>query len=99
MRTIISGPVTEADPSDAELLTGLIPTSYVTNGLWHPPVSNLLVEVHPVCPMQPKETAEQARNYTLVHNADALICTHENPHLVDLARSYGLWVYDSTEVV
>ena len=98
MRTIISGPVTEADLSDAELLTGLVPTSYVTNGQWAPP-TKLPTEVHPVCPMQPKETAEQARNYTLVHNADALICTHENPHLVDLARSYGLWVYDSTEVV
>ena len=99
MRTIISGPVTEADLSDAELLTGLTPTSYVTNGLWHPPVSNLLVEVFPICSMQPKETAEHARNYTLVHNADALICAHENRHLVGLARSYGLWVYDATEAL
>ena len=98
MRTIISGPVTEADLSDAELLTGLIPTSYVTNGQWVPP-TKLPTEVYPVCPMQPKETAEQARNYTLVHNADALICTHENRHLVGLARSYGLWVYDATEAL
>ncbi len=96
MRVIISGPVTEDDIGDADLMAGIVPTSYVTNGLSVPPVSSLETEVYPICPMQPEETREVARNYTLAHNADALICAGENPHLVDLCRAYDLPVYQVT---
>ncbi len=98
MRTIISGPVTQQHLDDAELMAGITPTSYVTDGLSHPPRgSSLSVEVHPICPMQPKETRERAREYTLVQNADALICADHKPGLVSLAHHYDLLVYEVSE--
>jgi hypothetical protein len=98
MRVIISGPVTADHLADAELLAGITPTSYVTNGLTDPPRSNRLpVETYPVCPMQPEETRVRARNFTLAQNADALICVGENDHLVSLARNYDLLVYEVSE--
>ena len=98
MRVIISGPVTANHLADAELLAGITPTSYVTNGLTDPPRGNRLpVETHPVCPMQPVETRVRARNFTLAQNADALICADYNPGLVSLARDYDLLVYEVSE--
>jgi len=94
MRVIISGPVRQAHLDDADLLEGIVPTSFVTNGLSTPPVCGLSTEVWPICPMQPKETSHIARDYTLVQNADALICVGHNPHLVGLARTYDLPVYE-----
>lgn len=94
MKTILSGRVTMADIEDADFLAGIVPTSFITNGLSNPPAaSKLPVEVFPVCQMQPVETAELARDYTLCQAADALICVGENDHLVNLARKYGLPVY------
>jgi len=97
MRTIISGPVTEAHLADAELLAGITPTSFVTNGLSSPPVSKLPTEVYPLCPMQPEESRVRARNYTLTQNADALVCVGGDDHLVALARRYDLPVYEVLE--
>ena len=98
MRVILSGPVTADHLADAELMAGITPTSFVTNGLSHPPRgSRLPVEVYPLCPMQPVETRERAREYTLVQNADALICADNNPGLVLLARRYDLLVYEVSE--
>ena len=104
MRVILSGPVTADHLADAELLVGITPTSYVTNGLTgltgltDPPRGNRLpVETYPICPMQPEETRVRARNFTLAQNADALICVGENDHLVSLARNYGLLVYEVSE--
>ena len=98
MRVIISGPVTADHLADAELLVGITPTSYVTNGLTDPPRGNRLpVETYPVCPMQPEETRVRARNFTLAQNADALICVGENDHLVSLARTYDLLVSEVSE--
>lgn len=98
MRVILSGPVTADHLADAELLAGITPTSYVTNGLTDPPRGNRLpVETYPVCPMQPVETRVRARNFTLAQNADALICVGENDHLVSLARKYDLLVYEVSE--
>ena len=95
MRTIISGPVTQNHLDDADLLADIAPTSFVTNGLSAPPAkTGLPTEVYPICPMQPKETSHIARDYTLVQNADALICVGHNPHLVELARTYDLPVYE-----
>lgn len=94
MRTIIHGPVTQDHLDDADLLADITPTSFVTNGLSTSPACGLYTEVWPICPMQPKETSTLARDYTLVQNADALICVGHNPHLVDLARSYALAVYE-----
>ncbi len=97
MRTIISGAVEQEHLDDADLLAGITPTSFVTNGLSTPPACGLRTEVWPVCPMQPKETSSMARDYTLVQNADALICVGHNPHLVELARTYDLPVYEVSE--
>lgn len=98
MRVIIHGPVTADHLADAELMAGITPTSFVTNGQSHPPRgSRLPVDVYPICPMQPVETRERARNYSLVQNADALICVGENDHLVLRARDYGLLIYEVSD--
>jgi hypothetical protein len=47
--------------------------------------------------MQPETTRDRANHYTLVHNADALICVGKNEHLVDLAKRYELLVYEAAE--
>lgn len=97
MRVIISGPVTQDHLDDADLLADIAPTSFVTNGLSTPPACGLETEVWPVCMMQPEATRIIARDYTLCQNADALVCVGDNPHLVDLARSYDLPVYEVSE--
>lgn len=98
MRTIISGPVTQEHLDDADLLADIVPTSFVTNGLSHPPKnSGLPTEVIPICMKQPEYSRVQARDYSLVQAADALICVGDNPHLVELARSYDLPVYEVSE--
>ena len=98
MRVIISGPVTADHLADAELMAGITPTSFVTNGLSHPPRgSRLPVEVMEPCMKQPAETRVRAREYSMVQNADALICVGENVHLVSLARNYDLLVYEVSE--
>ena len=93
MRVIISGPVTAAHLQDAEFMAGITPTSYVTNGKSTPPKSPLPTSVMPICPMLP-EAGERQRNYSLVHNADALVCAGGNQHLVDLAKRYELLVWE-----
>ena len=90
MQVILYGPVTADHLADAELMVGITPTSFVTNGLSHTPRGSRL-------PMQPVETRERARNFTLAQNADALICVGENAHLVSLARNYDLLVYEVSE--
>ena len=98
MRVILSGPVTSDHLADAELMVGITPTSFVTNGLSHPPRgSRLPVEVMEPCMKQPAETRIRAREYSMVQNADALICVGENVHLVSLARNYDLLVYEVSE--
>ena len=98
MRVILHGPVTADHLADAELMVGITPTSFVTNGLSHPPRgSNLPVEVMAPCMKQPAETRIRAREYSMVQAADALICADDNPGLVSLARHYGLLVYEVSE--
>ena len=77
----------------ADLMAGIIPTSFVTNGLNTPPVSQLETEVFPICQMRDRDGAIIARNYTLCHNADAVIVRGSDEHLVRLALQYGLPVY------
>ena len=98
MRVILHGPVTADHLADAELMAGIVPTSFVTNGLSHPPRGNhLSVEIMEPCMKQPAETRVRAREYSMVQNADALICVGENVHLVSLARNYDLLVYEVSE--
>jgi hypothetical protein len=98
MRVILHGPVTADHLADAELMAGITPTSFVTNGLSHPPRgSRLPVEVMPICMKQPAETRIRAREYSMVQAADALICADYNPGLVLLARNYDLLVYEVSE--
>jgi hypothetical protein len=94
MRTIISGPVDDRTLDSADLIGGITPTSFVTNGRWDPPFSVLPEKVFPV------ETklgmlGEPARDYTLCQNADALILADDNPHLLQVARTYGLLVFEA----
>lgn len=98
MRVILHGPVTADHLADAELMAGITPTSFVTNGLSHPPRgSNLPVEVMAPCMKQPAETRIRAREYSMVQAADALICADYNPGLVLLARDYDLLIYEVSE--
>lgn len=98
MRVIIHGPVTAEHLTDAELMAGITPTSFVTNGLSHPPRgSNLPVEVMEPCMKQPAETRIRAREYSMVQAADALVCADYNPGLVSLARDYALLVHEVSE--
>ena len=98
MRVILSGPVTADHLADAELMAGITPTSFVTNGLSEPPRGiRLPVEVMPICMMQPVETRIRAREYSMVQAADALICTADNPGLMSLARDYDLLVYEVSD--
>lgn len=96
MRTIISGPVTQQHLDDAELMAGIVPTSYLTNGLSTPPLSSLETTVDPICPKLP-ECGERQRNASMCLYADALICVGENEHLVSCARNNGLVVYEVYE--
>lgn len=93
MRTIISGPVDDRVIESASLLGDITPTSYVTNGLWSPPASDLPVSVYPVDPKL-ATVGEIARDYYLVQHADAAIIVGGNRHLSDLAEQYGLAVYE-----
>ena len=93
MKTIISGPVTTQDIADADLMAGIVPTRYITNGKSTPPASNLTTEVMPICPMLP-DAGEHQRNYTMCPQADALIVSGGNEHLVQCAKRYNLPVYE-----
>ena len=93
MKTIISGPVTQSHIDDADLMAGITPTSYITNGLSTPPVSKLVTTVMPICPMLP-DAGERQRNYTMCLHADALIVAGPNEHLVQCAKRNNLPVYE-----
>jgi hypothetical protein len=93
MRTILSGPVTADHLSTAELF-GIEPTSFVTNGATAPPAdTGLPTDVFPV-DVKLATLGGSARDFTLCQNADALICIGGNPHLVNIARQYGLAVFE-----
>ena len=94
MRTIISGRVRQQDLDDAELLLGITPTEFMTNGSCTPPVSQLRVTVDPPCPMLPGELGERQRNYTMCNWGDALISRLGDDHLVTVAKRLNLLVYE-----
>lgn len=94
MRTIISGLVNDDDIDSADLIGGIVPTSYVTNGESSPPLTVLPETVYPIEPRL-GILGEAARDYTLCQNADALIVAGNNPHLVRVARQYGLPVFEA----
>lgn len=86
MRCIISGRVTADVLERADLIAGIVPTRYVTNGATR---TDLPTDVYPIDPKL-GEAGEIARDYTLCQNADALIVVGRNPHLVGVAAMYGL---------
>ena len=94
MKTIISGRVTQQHLDDADLLVGIVPTSYITNGKSTPPASKLFTDVMPICPKLP-EAGERQRNHTMCLQADALIVAGPNEHLVKCARMLNLLVYEA----
>lgn len=91
MRTIISGRVTEAIIESAAMF-GVVPTSYVTNGLSTPPVSQRATQVFPIDKAL-GNAGQAARDYTLVQHADALILVGDDEHLLRVAAQYRLTVY------
>lgn len=95
MRTIISGLITAAVLADAELLAGIEPTSFVTNGQCSPPAdSGLPTDALPIC-KKLASLGELARDYTLCQHADACIVVGGNDHLVRVAQQYGLPVFEA----
>lgn len=94
MRTIISGPVTADHLADAELMAGITPTSFVTNGRQVPDADlGLPVACYPIC-QRLGMLGEAARDYTLCQNADALVVAGGNEHLVAVAHQYHLPVFE-----
>lgn len=94
MKTILSGRVSTADINDAAFMAGIDPTSFLTNGLSHPPAASKLPHVvHPIDKMLP-EGGEARINYVMCQHADALICAGGNEHLLRVARQYKLVIYE-----
>jgi hypothetical protein len=91
MRTIIAGPVTADTLLSAEMF-GVEPTIYITNGESVPPASGRETLVFPIDKAL-GALGKDARDYTLVQNADALILKGHDDHLARLAAQYGLAVY------
>lgn len=95
MRTIISGPVQADHLGLADLMADIVATSLVTNGAPIPSIElGLPVVCYPIDPML-GALGEDARDYTLCQNADALIVAGQNDHLVKIARQYGLPVFEA----
>lgn len=94
MRTIVAGRVSEAT-LEAAALFGVEPTSYVTNGLSTPPASDRATTVFPIDKAL-GVLGREARDYTLVQSADALILVGHDEHLLRVATQYGLTVYQET---
>ncbi len=95
MKTVIYGPVEQHHLDDAEFIAGITPTLFLTNGYYMPPASAVPVHVDPPSPMLPGELGEKQRDYSLLLQADALICVGGNPHLVRIANGYKLPVYEA----
>lgn len=95
MKTIISGPVKQHHLDEADMLYGISPSVYITNGDSVPPFGTTPVDVQPPCPMLPGELGEHQRDWTMCLQADALILVGENPHLLHAATRNKLLVYVS----
>lgn len=94
MRTLLYGKVTQAHLDDAELLMGITPTSYVTNGKTVPPASNLTAEVIPVCPMVGGEAGILQQHWRLCLHVDAAILVGAPEHLMHCVKTYDLPHYE-----
>lgn len=97
MKTILSGRVTAAHLEDADLLGGITPTLFLSNGLYHPPAeigASIPTEVHPICEKL-GELGERQRNMTLLNYADALVVADQGFETqVAAARKMGILVYE-----
>lgn len=97
MKTILSGPVTAAHLEDADLMAGITPTLFLSNGLYHPPVevgARIPTEVRPIDPML-GELGERQRNMSLLAHADALVAVGPGFEMqIASARKMGVLVYE-----
>ena len=94
MKTIISGRITQQILEDADFLAGIVPTSFVHNGLANNRIkTDLPVEVDAICPKLP-EIGEVQRNWTMCLQAEAVIIADGNEHLANCARRYNLPLYE-----
>ncbi|WP_313329812.1 hypothetical protein [Comamonas sp.] len=94
MKTVIYGPVTEEHLALAELMAGITPTSYLSNGSSIPPASNREVFVIPQCPKVPDEAGERQNHWRLCIQADAAILIGAPEHLVYAATQSGLLLFE-----
>ena len=94
MKTIIFGQVTAEHLADAELFSGITPSSFITNGDSTPPFSNLTTEVIPPCPKIPGEPGERQNHWRMALSADALILVGRNDHLLEVANRCDLLIYE-----
>lgn len=93
MKTVIWGPVTPEHLADADLMAGITPTKFLSNGEFPSPNVGIPTEVDPPCPKLPGELGEHQRDYTLCLAADAVICVGDNEHLLKVANTYELPIY------
>lgn len=98
MKTVIYGKVTPEHLADAELFSGITPTSFVSNGLHTPPATGSMeTEVIPQCPMVPGEPGEKQNHWRLIAFADALILVGRNDHLLSIAQRMDLLIYEAED--
>lgn len=91
MRVLICGPVTAEHIETAREFFGITPTAWVHNDLNEPPKMLLNPPSHMI-PIDKKlgVLGKNARDYTLVQNADAAIIVGDDEHLANIVRTYGL---------
>lgn len=92
MKTVLYGRVTESHLADASLFCGIAPTEFITNGSSAPPTSKHETSVIRPDPMVGDCAAAQ-NHWRMVLHADALICVGKNDHLMRVAETIGLIVY------
>lgn len=98
MRVILSGPVRPHHLDAADMIYGIVPTSFVTNGEPIPPTDvtkGYAVDCHPLDPKLPGSTGVERIDYLLTMNADALVLVGRNDHLLWVARKANLLIYES----
>ena len=93
MKVFISGPITEQDLADADMLMGIVPTEFLTNGVHHPPASDIPVTVYPPDPMHSEDSRVQSAIVRAAVAADAAIVTDNNAAVLKACALFGLQVY------
>lgn len=98
MRVILSGPVRPHHLDAADLIYGILPESFVTNGDPLPFVETTAgkpIDCHPLDPKLPGPTGVERIDYVMVLYAEALVLVGRNDHLLWVARKSNLLIFES----